>query len=442
MLTSILVKKLEEIVGKDNVITENSGLASTLMVGAVVTASSTKEVAEIIRLANQEKTPVIPLGNGTSLSGRPMRAYGSIVLSMRNMNKILEIDSENLTVTVQPGVITSQVHQAVEKFGLFYSPDPERMDYCTIGGNIAENAEGPRCFKYRMTRDCILGLEVVTPTGEIWRVGGKVIKNVSGYDLIRLFNGSIGSLGVITEATLRLIPLPQHKKTCLVSFETLKDAAQAIKKICPSKVVPSAMEIVSDPQNVDAMNVFGLQTGAEGGLIIEVDGIAEVVQLQMETLEKLCRECGSTKFEVLEVTAADLLWTNVRKTVIDWLKMSAVEAVIVPRDKIGEMLTKIQQIAKKHGQTSSTIGHVGNGKLYFVFHKQLNHTEQAIEEAFQATLELGGTVSGEHSIGTAKLKYMRAAFGDVGLDLMGKLKKAWDPNNIMNPGKVFPRGDE
>jgi len=463
MITSSVVNKLRTIVGKENVFTDKADLIcysfdstpTANLPGVVVAPRNTMEVAEVVCLANQEKIPIMPRGAGTCLSGGAVPLADSIVLATYHMNKILEIDVVSMTATVQPGVVLAHLHTAADKLGLFYPPDPQSMNSCTLGGNMAENAGGPRCFKYGITRDYVIGLEVVTATGEILRIGGKNRKAAPGYDLIGAFIGSEGTLGVITEATLRLIPATETKYTCLALFDAFEDASKAVSAIVANKVIPTTLELMDGNlmRGIEAFKPVGFPLDVEGALLIEVDGSKETVEWDMKRVEDCCKKIGCRKLDVAKTPAdAAKLWAGRRSAFgagCRIAKYSIIEDVTVARSKIPEMAARIYAIGKKYDLPLSANGHAGDGNLHPSFryndpndHDFMKRIHQAIDETFLAGIELGGTISGEHGIGTAKLKYMKAEFGDVGLDLMGKLKKAWDPNNIMNPGKVLPRGDE
>lgn len=454
-----VVKRLRAIVGKDGVFTDKADLVcfsydSTPwpnLPGIVVAPNNADEVAQVIRLANDEKIPVMPRGSGTCLSGGAVPCDDSIVLAMFKMSKILEIDKDSMTATVQPGVILAELQKATDKLGLFYPPDPQSMKTCTIGGNIAENAGGPRCFKYGITRDYVIGLEVVTATGVILRLGGKNRHNGPGYDLIGALIGSEGTLGVITEATLKLVPPTEIKYTCLVIFDRLEDATRTVSAIVANKVIPTTLELMDSIQmrNIENFRPSGLPLDAEGALLIEVDGSKETVEQDMQRVEECCKSVGCRKIDVAkDPAAAAKLWAGRRSAFgagCATAKYSIIEDVTVPRSKIPEMAARIYEIGRKYGLTMAAVGHAGDGNLHPTFRynnpddrELMERVLNAIDETFLAGIELGGTISGEHGIGSMKKKYMRAEFGDVGIDLMRKLKNAWDPNGILNPGKVIP----
>ncbi|MDR3589210.1 MAG: FAD-linked oxidase C-terminal domain-containing protein [Negativicutes bacterium] len=461
MLDSQVVNKLTAILGRENVFTTKEDLIcysydSTPydhLPDCVIAPVKTEEIAAVMKLANEYKFPVVPRGGGTNLSGGSIPLEGGVVIALHRMNKILEIDADNLTATVETGVITAALHQAVEKQGLFYPPDPQSMYMSTLGGNVAENAGGPRGVKYGVTKDYILGLEFVTPTGEVVRVGGKTIKNVSGYDLIRLFAGSEGTLGVITEITVKLLPLPEAKRTLLAMFDSLDAAAQTVSDIIKQRIIPTTLELMDQEtmQLIEAFKPSGLPLDAAGALIIEVDGSSAEVDRQIVKVADTCKACGAREVRVAANEAeATQLWTG-RRSAFGALSRSCkavlAEDATVPRSKVPEMVKRIKEIAAKYNLSMPTLGHTGDGNMHpqILIQKQdeeeMKRVDAAVDEIFQAALALGGTLSGEHGIGISKQKYMDWQFSKAGLDMMRAIKKAVDPGNILNPGKIFLRGE-
>jgi len=461
MLNNAVISKLKEIVGKQYVLTAKEDLTCysydstplAHMPDVVVEPASTGEIAEIIRLANEMKIPVVPRGGGTNLSGGSIPVLGGIVLALHRMNRIVEVDADNLTATVEPGVITSHLHQAVEKIGLFYPPDPQSAAMATMGGNVAENAGGPRGVKYGVTKDYVLGLEVVTPTGEVIKLGGKTIKNVSGYDLIRLFVGSEGTLGVVTEITVKLLPLPEAKMTLLAIFEKLDNAAEAVSSIIRNRIIPTTLELMDHHamELIENFKPVGFPMDVEGALLIEVDGSKEDVGRQIGRVEETCKACGAREVKVARTAEeAAGLWAG-RKAAFGAMARSTptviTEDATVPRSKVPDMVRVIQDLAVKYNLKIPILGHTGDGNMHPCIltdernAEEMQRVEAAVDEMFAAALALGGTLSGEHGIGLVKQKYMKSQFGSTGIDLMCKLKDAWDPNNILNPGKIFLRGE-
>ncbi len=457
MIQIEIINKLVDIVGKEHVRTDKEDLIifsydATSMTGmpeAIVSPANAEEVAEVIKLANEKLIPVVPRGGGSNLSGGSIATSGGIVLSMMRMNQILEIDEENLTATLQPGVITADFNATVDARGLMYPPDPQSASMSTMGGNVSENAGGPRGVKYGVTKDYILGLRVVMPNGDIVKVGGKMVKNVSGYDLIRLFTGSEGTLCVITEITVRLIPKPEAKKTMLALFNSLDDAANTVAGIIKRRIIPTTMELM----NQDAMTLIeefkpvGFPTDAEGALLIEVDGALADVERQADNIIEVCKDCGASEVKVAQnAEESAKLWAG-RKAGFGAFTAKAftvlAEDATVPRSKVPDIVRRIQEIAKKYNVRIPILGHTGDGNMHPNIMcdgrdpEEMKRVDAAIDEIFRAALDLGGTLSGEHGIGHSKQKYMNWEFGEEGLNVMRSIKKALDPNNILNPGKML-----
>ncbi len=451
-------KDLERIVGKtDLVLSEPEDRAcygadatrTFQMPELVVFASSTDQVAAIVALANRYKVPLVPRGAGSGLTGGAVPAQGAVVLSFARMNRILEIDTANLTVLAEPGVVTADLHAAVEAKGLFYPPDPASMTFCTIGGNIAENAGGMRAVKYGVTGDYVLGLEAVLPDGRIIRTGSKCVKDVVGYDLTPLLVGCEGTLAVVTRVLLRLLPLPESKKTLTATFADLESAADTVAGIISSRILPTTLEFL-DRSSVAAVEQhlgLGLPKDAGAFLLVEVDGQAAGIDATMEKVAAVCR-----KNRALEVTvAADasqqaVLWRARRSVAASLRRISPFrvnEDIVVPRARIPAMVRQIEQIGKCHGLQMVCFGHAGDGNIHVNIMGDRDAIEgravqQAVAELFQATVELGGRLSGEHGIGLSKQPYIGQNIDPVTLELMRSLKKQLDPNNILNPGKIFP----
>jgi len=457
MLTDANIKELVKIVGPGRVMTDKEDMicysydatSFSETPDAVIVPRSTDQVAAILKYANEENIPVITRGTGTNLSGSSIPVNKGIVLSLNDMNKIKEIDIENMTIIVEPGVLTGEIHRAVEEVGLFYPPDPSSAKMSTIGGNAATNAGGPRGVKYGVTRDYVIGMEVVLADGRILRIGGKTIKNVTGYDLIKFFVGSEGTLGIITEVTLRLLPLPEMKKTVLVVFDDLVEGAKTISAILAAKIIPTTLELI-DQETMKLIERFrpcGMPKDAAAAIIIEVDGDEFEVQQQMKKVIKVCQNYHVR--EIIEAKSkeeANKLWEG-RRNAYSCIAMSTptamVEDATVPRNKIPQMAEAVTRIAGKYNLVIPIVGHAGDGNLHPTIcaderdQDMMNRVEKATEEIFQEALKLGGTLSGEHGIGLAKKKYLEWEIGQVGLDVMRSLKAAVDPNNILNPGKIF-----
>ncbi|MBT2719559.1 glycolate oxidase subunit GlcD [Bacillus sp. ISL-46] len=421
------------------------------MPDAVISPRNTAEVSQILKVCNEHKVPIVPRGSGTNLCAGTCPTEGGIVLLFKHMNQILEIDEENLTVTVQPGVITLDMINKVEEKGLFYPPDPSSMKISTIGGNINENSGGLRGLKYGVTRDYVIALEVVLPNGDIIRTGGKLAKDVAGYDLTRLFVGSEGTLVVITEATLKLIPMPETKQTMLALYQDLSAAANSVSKIIANKIIPTTLEFLDQPtlKVVEEFAQIGLPTDVKAVLLIEQDGPPEVVERDLIKMAEVCKQENAVSIQVAASEAeADALRTARRAALsaIARLKPTTIlEDATVPRSEIANMVQAINEITEKYQLTICTFGHAGDGNLHPTCatdarnHEEMERVEKAFEEIFEKAIDLGGTITGEHGVGAMKAPYLEWKLKEEGIAAMKSIKLAFDPNNIMNPGKVFAK---
>ncbi|MGE6376960.1 FAD-binding oxidoreductase [Peribacillus muralis] len=416
----------------------------------VIQPINAKEVSELLKLANVHKIPVSPRGAGTSLSGGPLPVKGGMVLDLTLLRDKLIIDRENMLAIVSPGVITAAIHKKAEEAGLFYPPDPSSSNVATIGGNLLENSSGPKGLKYGTTKEYVIGLEVVTPTGEIIRTGGKTVKNVTGYDLTRLIVGSEGTLGIVTEAIIRLIPKPQSRKTFVAHFNQFIDSGHAITSILSSGILPSSLELMDQAciHAVESYRPSGLPLRSEAILIIEIDGHPLAIEEEINKCADICRAKGASYVKIAESEdERDTIW-SARKLVSPAItqmgptKIS--EDATVPRNRIPAMMERLKQIRDKYKLNLVVFGHAGDGNLHpnIITDKrneaEMKKVELAVSEIFEAAIELGGTLSGEHGIGTLKSPYMEMELGVNGVNMMKKIKEAWDPNNILNPGKIFP----
>jgi len=457
MFEARIVRILESIVGKANVSTAKADLIcysydatqQKFLPDVVVHPADAEQISLIMKMANAEKIPVFPRGAGSGFSGGSLPTRGGIVLTTERMHKILEIDEENLVATVEPGVVTEVFQKAVEKVGLFYPPDPASLKFSTLGGNVAECAGGPRCVKYGVTKDYILGLEVVTPIGDIITTGGPTMKGVVGYDLTKLLCGSEGTLGIITKIVIKLLPLPEAKKTMLVLFDSIDGAARSVSEIIRNKIIPTTLEFM-DGRTLDCVRqATGLETpeAARAVLIIEVDGDKAFLDEQAEKIQQIIRPLGVVEVRVAETPAeSEALW-QIRRSVSASLRKvnpdKFNEDICVPRSKVPEMIRKVDAIADKYGIPIVNFGHAGDGNIHvnvMIDKKvpgELEKAEKAIEEVFRGALELGGTMSGEHGVGIAKAPYIPLEITPKAAAYMKTLKKALDPNNILNPGKIF-----
>ncbi|WP_432822821.1 FAD-binding oxidoreductase [Trichloromonas sp.] len=452
-----IIEALKEIVGKEHVSTEKADLIcysydatqQKFLPDVVVHPTTTEQISRIMRLANAEKIPVFPRGAGSGFSGGSLPTKGGIVLTTEQMDRILEIDEENLVAVVQPGVVTEQFQQAVEKVGLFYPPDPASLKFSTLGGNVAECAGGPRCVKYGVTKDYILGLEVVTPTGDVITTGGPTMKGVVGYDLTKLMCGSEGTLGILTKIVIKLLPLPEGKKTMLVLFDSIDGAAQAVSSIVRNKIIPTTLEFM-DGRTLDCVRqATSLQVpeAARAVLIIEVDGDLEFLDKQARRIAEIIQPLGVVETRIAETHAeSEAIW-QIRRSVSASLRKvnpdKFNEDICVPRSKVPEMIRKIDVIAETYGIPIVNFGHAGDGNIHvnIMIDKkvpgELEKAEKAIEEVFRGALALGGTMSGEHGVGIAKAAYIPLEITEQTAAYMKTIKKALDPNNILNPGKIF-----
>lgn len=410
----------------------------------VVFPKSTQEVSLVLKTANQFQIPIAPRGAGTSLAGGTIVVPGGVSLCLTRMNQILEIDEENLTATVQPGVITFDLHQEVEKRGLFYPPDPGSVKMSTLGGNLAVNAGGPHCFKYGVTKDYVLGMEVVLPNGKIVRFGGKNIKNVSGFELGSLFIGSEGMLGVITEATLKLIPLPEESRTLLAVYNDLDAAASTVSDIVRKRIVPATLELM-DQESMKLIERFrptNLPIDAAASLLIAIDGPTDQVAKEMKIVEQVCLKNGAREVRVAKTKEEEAkLWEGRRSAngaMSQKCKAMIVEDASVPRSKLPEMVRKTKEIAARYNILCPVLGHSGDGNVHphlllqELTPEEWERADKAVDEMFRAALDLGGTLTGEHGIGLTKKKYMSWQFSPDTLELMRMIKKDLDPNNLIN----------
>src|SRR5512135_758030 len=418
----------------------------------VVHARTAAQVAAVLRLADSYRIPVVPRGSATGLAGGAVPVEGSICLNLATMNRILEISTGDTLAIVQPGVITYELQKAVEQCGLFYPPDPASLYQSSIGGNVSTNAGGPRCLKYGVTADYVLGLEAVLPDGRVMRSGGRTIKNVSGYNLTQLIVGSEGTLGVVTEITLQLIPKPAAQLTALAAFARLPDACEAVGKILASGITPLVTEImdhdvmraIADLQQSRGQPLaFSLE--AEALLLVAVDGDKDAVERDIEVIADVLRRSGASSVQRARSNEeAEALWEirrSVSPAVIRLGNSRFGEDIVVPRGQIPQMVDLVKQIARKYDLTIAVFGHIGDGNLHpnIVCDRRdaemIKRVEAASHAIFDAAIELGGAISGEHGIGLLKTGYVPKSVDPIALEMMKQVKKLFDPNNIMNPGK-------
>jgi glycolate oxidase len=458
MIKESIVAELEKIVGKENVLTTPEALKAYSYDGTtnwihepdvVVFPTSTKEISEIVKIANTEKIPVTPRGGGTNVSGGSVPWMGGIVLCTAKMNRILRIDKENLTATVEPGVVLQDLTMKLAKEGLFFPPDPQSFLGATIGGIIAENAGGPACVKYGVTKQYILGLEAVLPTGEIASFGGRTLKNVVGYDLLHIFISSEGTLGVVTRAELKLNPIPPSKKTTMVVYDDVAKAGESVFRVLENGVIPDKIELLDNwvINRIEEMMPMGLPKDADAVLLFECDGIPEAVEKETEKIAEITRKYGAVDVRVAKDQAdADRYWLARRAgfaAVFGKAPTVMAEDVTVPRGKIPDLINKCKSLAKQYNVEIVVLGHAGDGNLHPAVLTDIKNKEhyeratKAMDGIIEGAVELGGVLSGEHGVGLEKQKFFRRTMDPVAVDLMIKIKKLLDPNNIMNPGKIW-----
>lgn len=462
-ITAEFINQLQTICGNENVFTDEDKTKPyasdeterlVYMPEVVVKPATPDEIAAILKLCNTHLIPVTPRGAGTGLSGGALPIYGGVLLSMERFNKIIEIDERNLQATVEPGVINQVFQETVAKNGLFYPPDPASKGSCMLGGNVAESSGGPRCVKYGTTKDYILNLEVVLPTGEIIKTGANTLKNSTGYNLTQLMVGSEGTLGVVTKIIVKLIPLPKHDLLMLVPFRSLDEACKAVSEVFRAGFIPSALELMER----DALDwvskyvestVVKIADDIQAHLLIEVDGNdTDVLMKEMEQIAELV-----SKFDIDEILFADSaaqkqeLW-KLRRKINEAVTSNAIskeQDTVVPRAELPQLVKGVKDIGKKYNFRSVCYGHAGDGNLHIRFIKDDmsdemwhgDHIKKAIAELFTLCHQLNGTISGEHGIGLVQQSFMPIVFHEKALELQRQIKKTFDPNMILNPGKMF-----
>lgn len=462
MLAADVVAELKGIFGSDRVLTAAADLAvyaydATPLFyrppDAVVFARAREEVQALLRLASRVRFPVIPRGAATNLSAGVVPLEGGVILDLNRMNRIMEIDTENLTATLEPGVVTANLHAAVEGRGLFYPPDPGSMKVSTMGGNVAECAGGMRGLKYGTTKHYVIGLEAVLASGDLLVTGGKLHKDVAGYDLTPLLVGSEGTLAVITRITVKLLPLPETKGTLLATFDDIRSAATAVSKVIAARILPATMEFLDNAtiRAVIADARLPLPADAAALLLIEQDGSPEVVRRDMDRIAVLCREQGARALELAATPEEGAALMAARRAALPALARlsptTVLEDATVPRSRLADMVEAIAEIAARHRLRIATFGHAGDGNLHPTCltdernREEIARAEVAFKEIFEAAIAMGGTITGEHGVGAAKAAFLEGRVGPVGLEAMRAVKAALDPQGILNPGKLFPRAE-
>ncbi|MEY2429501.1 MAG: glycolate oxidase [Verrucomicrobiota bacterium] len=453
--------ELGRIAGVENVLTEKEDLipysfdgtaALQQMPGCVVLATALEQVSAILKLANESKTAVVTRGSGTGLSGGSLPSPDCIILCLVKMDKILELDRANLTMMVEAGVTTLQVADAAAAAGLFYPPDPGSMKISTIGGNVAENSGGLRGLKYGVTRNFVMGMEVVLPNGEVLWTGNKCVKDVAGYSLKDLFIGSEGTLGVITKVLLRLIPKPQAKKTMVATFAQMDQAAQTVSDIIAAQIIPCTLEFL-DRTTIHCVEDYakvGLPLDCEALLLMETDGHPAAVAEEAAKMEGLARKNSALQVRVAKDETEATNLAAARRSAFSALARVApttiLEDATVPRSELAGMIRFVAAVAQKHRLRIGTFGHMGDGNLHPTFltdernKEEMHRVEEAFKEIFDEAIRLGGTITGEHGIGLAKKSFLPKFAGDAQMRVMRELRRALDPNGILNPGKMFDPG--
>jgi glycolate oxidase len=458
LMNTALLPELERIIPVDRILTQAEDLLAYSYDGtpmmqqqpdAVVFATTPEEVAAVLRFANERGTPVVTRGSGTGLSAGSVPVAGALVLCLARMNRILEFDTANLTMLVEPGVINADVQARAESEGLFYPPDPGSMKVCTIGGNVAENSGGLRGLKYGITRDYIMGLEVVFPNGEIIFTGSKCVKDVAGYSIRDLFIGSEGTLGVVTKILLKLIPKPAARKTLTAVFERMDQAAATVSAIIAAKIIPCTMEFLDRTtiRYIEEFSHVGLPLDADAILLMETDGHPAAVDDEARRMEELAKEHGARSVSLAKSVEEATKLMTARRMAIPAMARKApttiLEDATVPRSRLAEMVTFIQKTAEKYKINVGTFGHFGDGNIHPTFladernADEIHRVHQAVAEIFDYAVQLGGTITGEHGIGLTKKAFLPRAIGEINVRVLRDMKRVFDPRNILNPGKIF-----
>lgn len=453
-----LQTSLIEQLGKDRVLSSCEdlipyafdGTAAIRTLPALVAFPNTSaEVSFCLRLAHEQSMPVVTRGSGTGLSGGSVPLTGSLVVCLSQMNKILEVDARNLTLRAQSGAITKDIDDAAGKAGLFYPPDPGSMKISTIGGNVAENSGGLRGLKYGVTRDYVMGLNVVLPDGTLVHFGNKCVKDVAGYSMKDLFIGSEGTLGVITEVLLKLLPLPAARRTMLAGFSRMEDAAETVSSIIAERIIPCTLEFL-DQMTIRCVEDYtrsGLPTECAALLLMETDGHPAAVEDEARKMTEIARRHGATLIKAAQNEDEAQKLATARRSAFSALARrrptTILEDVTVPRSELAQMVSFIAETAERFGLLVGTFGHMGDGNLHPTFltderdEVEMKRVHQALDAIVEKTLALGGTITGEHGVGLAKKLWLQRQLGDASLELMRQLKRVIDPKDLLNPGKIF-----
>lgn len=416
---------------------------------AVVFVENISQVQEVVKLANKYKTPIICRGAGTNVVGACTVEHGGIILNFSKMNKILEINKENMTARVEPGVILGNLQKEVEKLGLFYPPDPSNLAVSTIGGSIAQSSGGAKSFKYGTTKDYVIDLKVVMANGELLQTGSNTIKNATGYNLNTLFVGSEGTLGIVVEATVKLIPKPESKKVLMAYFDTVRDAVVAVNSIIEQKIFPTTIDFMDKNaiQTVEKFYPANLLTDKEAVLVIEIDGFECTMEYQEKIITNILKVSRASAIQASHnIDEYNRIWTARRSSMGACAKLKpnvTTDDVIVPRNNLEALVLGIREICEKYNLDVCMVGHIGDGSVHpqipidYSNEDEYRRYKLAKSEIYDLTAKLGGILSGEHGVGSLKREYISKVVNSVALDYMRKIKKIFDPNNILNPYKIF-----
>lgn len=460
MLTDNLIKELNKALPKENILSDeaeryvysfdaSNNQQNKALPDAVVFVENIEQVLKVVKIANEQMTPIICRGAGTNTVGACVPTHGGIVLNFSKMNKILEINPENMTARVQPGVVVGDLQKAVEKQGLFYPPDPSNLKISTIGGSIAQNSAGARCFKYGATKDYIIDMLVVMANGELIRTGSNTIKNATGYNLGSIFIGSEGTLGIVVEATIKLIPKPEETQVIMAYFDTVEDSIYAVNKIIEKQVFPATIDFMDKNaiQTVEKFYPTGLLCDKESALIIELDGYNTEISRQRETICEILRTNNATNIQYSRTKEeAEHIWAARRSSMAACTKLKpnvTTDDIIVPRSNLAKLVKGVQDICTRHNLTVCLVGHVGDGSVHpqipidYNNKDEYKHYKIAKSEIYQLTARLEGIISGEHGIGLEKKAYISQVVDGGALGYMRQIKKIFDPKNILNPYKIF-----
>jgi len=460
MLKSSIIQQLENIVGKANVLTAKEDLATYSYDGTttwshapevVLLPTTATQISEILKIANVNCIPVTPRGSGTNISGGSVPINGGMVVCTTKMNRILEVNKANLTASVEPGVVLQDFNLLLAKENLFYPPDPQSFLSCTIGGTVAENSGGPMCIKYGVTKQYVLGLEVVLSDGYIMNLGGATVKNRTGYDLVPLFTGSEGTLGIITKITLRLIPRPAARRTVMAIFNDMVRAGTVVSKILADGIVPAKIEFVDNfvIRRIEEKMKIGLPVDAKTMLLIECDGSVAAVESEAAQIVELLNNGGAQVSRLAKDEVEANTYWKARSAgfaaIYGAARTVVAEDCTVPRDRLSDFIEKLDEISKKFGFEIVLIGHAGDGNIHpsvFTNSREkevLDRLQDTLTAIFEAALELGGTLSGEHGIGLEKKRLLAKALDPMAISFMQRIKAVFDPNDIMNPDKIWER---